>query len=565
MYKSRLPRIILFAFLPLFCLSSFGEFTRRTKASNPRPRRVPRHVTRAEEPDPAEVAIGERLFLETRFAQFFMANGGDDVNAPLAAGDPVMDTTITLGEPFEGPFTGMSMNCSACHLVDQQLESLGGGNRTYADFARRSPVPARADGQTVTPRNSPSLVNASLGRSVPFFLHLDGEFTSREDLIKATITGRNYGWMPTEQKVAIANLVRVIKNDDGTGPIAEEFGALPYSVLLLGTDPNIPAEFVLPEEFRVDVSRASNKRILDAVARIIGAYLDGLLFIQDEAGLFAGSPYDVFLIKNGLPRAPEPSESEAAYTARLRTAIDALANPQFVSDADGSFHTFVQPFVFGPVELEGLKIFLRQSATPAPAVGNCAACHAPPAFTDFKFHNTGATQEEYDAVHGAGSFNTLTIPSLKTRKGDYNAYLPPTANHPSAQGPFIAVPTPGNPNRVDLGLWNVYANPDQPKAQRGVRDILVLEGAASKRDLLNRSIARFKTAGLRDLGQSAPFLHTGRMDTVEDVLRFYIASSNGARAGSLRNPAPELSNIHIAEADVAPLAAFLRSLNEDYE
>jgi hypothetical protein len=565
MHKSSLPRFVLFAFVPLLCISSFGEMTRQTRASSTHPTRRPSRLTRAEEPDPAEVAIGERLFLETRFAQYFMANGGDDVNAPLVAGDPVMDTTVTLGSPFEGPFAGMSMNCSACHLVDQQLETLGGGNRTYSDFARRSPIPARGDGHTVTPRNSPPLVNASLGRSVPFFLHFDGEFTTREDLVKATITGRNYGWMPTEGKQAIANLVRVIKNDDGGGPIAAEFGALPYSVVLTGTDPNIPAEFVLPEEFRVDVSRASNKRIFDAVAKLIGAYLDGLLFIQDEEGFFAGSPYDVFLIKNGLPRAPEPSESEEAYAARLRTAIEALANPQFVSDADGSFHTFEQPFVFGPLELHGLEIFLRQSATPAPAVGNCVACHAPPVFTDFKFHNTGATQEEYDAMHGPGAFNTLAVPSLKTRKANYNAYLPPTANHPSAQGPFLSVPTAGSPNLVDLGIWNVYANPDQPKAQRGLRDVLVSEGNAPKKDLLNRSIARFKTLGLRDLGQSAPYLHTGRMDTIEEVIRFYIGSSNGARAGNLRNPAPELSNIHIAEPDVVPLAAFLRSLNEDYE
>jgi hypothetical protein len=33
--------------------------------------------------DPAEVAIGERLFLETRFAEFFARNSGGDVNRPL--------------------------------------------------------------------------------------------------------------------------------------------------------------------------------------------------------------------------------------------------------------------------------------------------------------------------------------------------------------------------------------------------------------------------------------------------------------------------------------------------
>src|SRR5512139_1028999 len=114
----------------------------------------------------AEEAVGERLFLETRFAQafkVFLDNGGK-VNDPKA-GDGVVDTVETLGAPIApGPFKGMSMNCRACHLVDDILSSPGGGMRTYADFARRSPIPARTDGKTHTPRNSPPLVNSTLQR-----------------------------------------------------------------------------------------------------------------------------------------------------------------------------------------------------------------------------------------------------------------------------------------------------------------------------------------------------------------------------------------------------------------
>ena len=58
---------------------------------------------------------------------------------------------------------------------------------------------------------------------------------------------------------------------------------------------------------------------------------------------------------------------------------------------------------------------------------------------------------------------------------------------------------------------------------------------------------------------------TGSKDTLEDVVRFYVTVSGLARAGQLRNGAPELSAMHITESDVAPLAAFLRALNEDYE
>lgn len=124
--------------------------------------------------DPPEIAMGERLFLETRFAQFFATRG--------TGGDPVMETTETTGEPLPGPFTGQSMNCAACHLVDQQLETSGGGMRTYADFARRSPLQSREDGKTHAVRNSPPLVNASLLRTKrPGFrggvmFHLTGNF-----------------------------------------------------------------------------------------------------------------------------------------------------------------------------------------------------------------------------------------------------------------------------------------------------------------------------------------------------------------------------------------------------
>src|SRR5262245_23601268 len=128
-----------------------------------------------EEGDPAEVGIGERLFLETRFAQFFAANA-TGVNAPLAAGDPVVATVQTVAGSIPGPFAGQSINCRSCHFVDDLKDVPGGGNRSYADFARRSPVPGRDDGHVTTPRNSPSLVNASLQRGRPFFLHFDGEF-----------------------------------------------------------------------------------------------------------------------------------------------------------------------------------------------------------------------------------------------------------------------------------------------------------------------------------------------------------------------------------------------------
>jgi hypothetical protein len=55
------------------------------------------------------------------------------------------------------------------------------------------------------------------------------------------------------------------------------------------------------------------------------------------------------------------------------------------------------------------------------------------------------------------------------------------------------------------------------------------------------------------------------MATVEDVLHFYLRMSGLARDGKLRNGDIELARISLDEQDIAALAAFLRSLDEDYD
>jgi cytochrome c peroxidase len=522
-----------------------------------------------EDADPPAVAIGERLFLETRFAQFFAVNSQGNANAVLASGDPVMDTTQTTGDPFPGPFAGQSMNCRQCHFVDEHLTTPGapaGGVRTYADFARRSPVPHREDGKLTTPRNSPPLVNASLVRKDGVLFHFDGQFATVKDLVKATLTGRNYGWLPGEEGQAVAHIVHIIRDDAGTGALAQQSGGV-YSAVFKGMIATIPPEFCLPAPHRMaNFDTATDEEIFDTVASLIATYVRSLTFARDDDRVFSASPYDVFLIKNDLPRKPE-DETALAYSRRLRGLIEGLTNPQFVTPADGTFLLHTQEFAFGPEELAGLKLFFAEpDATASRSAGNCVACHHAPNFTDLAFHNTGATQEEYDAIHGQDAFAVLTIPDLATRNANFDAFLSLTAAHPRAKGPFLAVPALNAPGVTDLGLWNVFANPDFPTPQDKLAKVLIrVHGDLSEEELLVKTIAAFKTAGLRDLGQSAPYLHTGGKDTLEDVINFYRNMSELVRAGKLRNPDPEIGRIHLLTPDdVAPLRSFLRALNEDY-
>jgi cytochrome c peroxidase len=530
----------------------------------------------------AEEAVGERLFLETRFAQAFKVfwDNGGDVNNPKA-GDVVVDTVETLGTPIDpGPFTGLSMNCRACHLVDDVLDAPGGGMRAYTDLARRSPLPARADGKTVAVRNSPPLVNIALDRPGGVLFHSDAEFNSMEELVAATFTGRNFGWLPGERTQAVAHIAKVIRGDDGSFDLTET--GLSYRILFTGTNPNIPIELRLPPRFRAFVGSATDQEVFDAVIKVVAAYVKGLLFSQTEdSGAPIRSPFDVFLETNGFPQSPDSNESPIDYSRRLLQLVKAgesAGTLQFVTSnpnrTDGQFQFHTQPFTFGAQELAGLKMFLTEpAALPASTaelaagkIGNCLACHTTPNFTDFKAHNTGTTQKEYDETpgHGDGAFGNLAIPSLATRTADD---LPATEQHPGSSERFRAVPA-ADTTLTDLGLWNVFANPDMPEPQDKIRNILCDDEqpcSVSQSDLLNRAIARFKTPGLRDLGHSAPFMHNGRFDTLDDVIDFYKDVSDQAHAGTLRNGAENLQGIALTDNDVAPLVAFLNSLNEDYQ
>lgn len=536
--------------------------------------------------DPPQQTIGERLFLETRFSQYFFAHCNGDMNATLPGGDSVMDTIVTsidnashtatiLGTPASGPFKGGGMNCRQCHIVDEmQLDEMGNptgmGNRTYSDYAPRSPIPTREDGLTTTPRNSPALVNSTLARGTGLLFHFDGEYPSISALVSDTFTGRNFGWLPAEVPTALAHIANVIRADNGSDALAQDYDGFSYPVLFKGTDPSIPKDLRLPAGYRLDVSKATDKQIMNAIGRLMTAYVNSLRFSTDATGNYNGTPYDMFLVKNKLPRRPAMNEPAIAYGRRLLGLINKLKTPAFVVDqTDGTFTIHQRPFSFGQSELNGLKTFLRESAT-APATvsaGNCIDCHAPPKFTDFKFHNTGASQEEYDAIHGVGAFAQLEVPIYQERGANLEAFLPPTQQHPYGSGRFRAVPDAGHPGYTDLGIWNIFANPDEPGPQAAILRTLFGTTPVTRTQALPLMIGRFKTPGLRDLSDSEPYLHNGTKYSLEEVIAFYQSVSDLARQKLVRNGDPQLAKIRILATgtDAADLVAFLESLTEDYQ
>ena len=144
--------------------------------------------------------IGERIFLDTRFAEYFAQNM-TGINDPLPTGDPVVAQVTTPAGVLPGPFAGQSINCRSCHFVTEFINVPQVRNRTYADFVDHSPIPRIMNGFTSTPRNAMQMVGSLQPHDGATVLHFDGEFTTPEDLVQATLTGRNFGWAP-DQKAA---------------------------------------------------------------------------------------------------------------------------------------------------------------------------------------------------------------------------------------------------------------------------------------------------------------------------------------------------------------------------
>ncbi len=175
------------------------------------------------------------------------------------------------------------MNCRSCHFVDEFVDS-SGWRYAYLHRLRSSAVQfhlARMENS----RRRAILLRWSMPHSidqVETLFHFDGEFSTLEDLIVGTFTGRNFGWLPGQKAEAIRHIARVMREDDGNGAIAQQFDGLSYSVLFTGANPDIPDELRLPPEFRVFIGSASDQEVFDAVVKVVAAYVNGLRFSQTD-------------------------------------------------------------------------------------------------------------------------------------------------------------------------------------------------------------------------------------------------------------------------------------------
>lgn len=93
---------------------------------------------------------------------------------------------------------------------------------------------------------------------------------------------------------------------------------------------------------------------------------------------------------------------------------------------------------------------------------------------------------------------------------------------------------------------------------------LGVTGGLAEFTLSSRDEGRFRTPSLRNVELTAPYMHDGRFDTLEEVIRHYSAGGEAARQGNYDpNRDPLVPGFTISDSEVSDLIAFLESLTDE--
>ena len=142
--------------------------------------------------------------------------------------------------------------------------------------------------------------------------------------------------------------------------------------------------------------------------------------------------------------------------------------------------------------------------------GKCTLCHTGPSFTDNQFHNLGGLGADNGRFNDGGALKASAL---------------------NIDGPFS--------DKTDTGRLAGLANP--------------------MTDVLTRSA--FRTPSLREVKDTAPYMHAGQLPTLEAVVAFYDAGGGEAVAGSTKDPL--LTPLALTATEQADLVEFLKTLSGD--
>lgn len=166
-----------------------------------------------------------------------------------------------------------------------------------------------------------------------------------------------------------------------------------------------------------------------------------------------------------------------------------------------------------PRQKRGLRLFVGKAA--------CNECHASGILADNKFHNLGVPQAVGMApMTDGGRSQDLTV--VRT-------------NPFSGRGAF---------------------SDDQAAGKQKLDPLDAIEADPNEKMKL---LGQFKTMGLLNIAETAPYFHNGAVKTLEDVVRFY--NNGGGAPGTFSGTKdPKIMPLKLSDEEIGDLVDFLKSL-----
>lgn len=210
------------------------------------------------------------------------------------------------------------------------------------------------------------------------------------------------------------------------------------------------------------------------------------------------------------------AEDQAAVTGVFVNVGKALAAFQRqIESRDAPFDRFVEGLreqdadklaSLDPAAARGFELFIGEA--------RCISCHGGPLFTDLEFHDTGVPEVPGAPVDDPGRSRGLE--ALRAS---------------------------------EFGVRSAWS--DDPEGPAGVKvDFLPSTGHG-------HGPGEFKTPSLRSVATTAPYMHNGAFQTLEEVVSFYVTREGARQTGTTEKI---LVPLDLTAEDEADLVAFLRSL-----
>jgi cytochrome c peroxidase len=289
----------------------------------------------------------------------------------------------------------------------------------------------------------------------------------------------------------------------------EWFGWVGFNDNLWGKN-LIPAEFVMGTT-RTGISRFVHAQYRDEYDAIFTEWPLGDALDPDSPDLDTRFPADATPLDPDSPWAdmsPEDRDLVNRVFANFGKALAAYERRLVTGEAP--FDRFVagQDDAISASAKRGLALFIGKAA--------CVECHAGPHLSDEQFHVTGVPQ--------VGE-HVFPLEVEDGRLGGIGVYLSWDFN---TAGPYS----------------------DDPSIDR-------TEGITADESLRGA----FRTKGLRNVEMTAPYMHTGHLATLEEVIEFY--DEAGAEDGFQGTKDPLLVPLNLSSAEKADLVEFLRTLTSE--